>query len=211
MEHGPEDPRQAGGRLSPRPSFFPSPAEFRAWLAQHHDKQQELLAGFYKVATGKASITWNESVDEALCYGWIDGVRKRLSDEAYTIRFTPRRPDSFWSKKNIASMERLLAEGRVQPAGLAAYQARKGEKSGAYSFEQAQAPELSPQHRAAFQAEQPAWEFFQAQPPGYRKTMIHWIMSAKQEKTQLRRLQRVIEASAQAQRVDLMAPFGKGD
>jgi uncharacterized protein YdeI (YjbR/CyaY-like superfamily) len=193
--------------MSPKPTFFATPAAFRAWFAEHHATEQELLVGFYKVATGKPSLTWPQSVDEALCFGWIDGVRKRLDDESYTIRFCPRRPGSYWSKKNIASMQRLIKEGRVQPAGLEAYESRKGERSGAYSFEQDELPELSPQHLATFKAQKAAWDFFQAQPPGYRKTLIHWIMEAKQEKTQIRRLRRVIEVSAQGERVDLMSPF----
>ncbi|MDA1329807.1 MAG: bacteriocin-protection protein [Chloroflexi bacterium] len=194
--------------MTATPAFFATPEEFRAWLAEHHASQRQLLVGFYKVATDKPSISWEQSVDEALCYGWIDGARKRIDDEAYTIRFSPRRPDSFWSKKNIASMQRLIAVGRVQPAGLAVYQARKGQKSGAYSFEQDEAPKLNAAQAKTFRVAKGAWEFFQDQPPGYRKTIIHWVTSAKQEKTQVRRLARVIEVSISGERVDLMDPFG---
>lgn len=194
--------------MSRDPIFFPTPEEFRAWLAAQHDKEQELLVGFYKVATGKPSLTWDQSVDEALCFGWIDGVRKRIDDESYTIRFTPRKPDSYWSKKNIASAERLIADGRMQPAGLAAYRARKGEKSGAYSFEQDEIAAFGPELEGRFKAQKEAWEFFHAQPPGYRKTIRHWVMSAKHQETRLKRLDRVVEVSGQEQRVDLLKPFG---
>ncbi len=148
-------------------------------------------------------------MDEALCFGWIDGVRKRLDDEAYTIRFTPRRPNSIWSKKNIASMQRLIQGGRVQPTGMAAYKARQSENSGVYAFEQNEEPELSSTLQKRFAAQSDAWEFFQAQPPSYRRTLTHWITSAKREETQLRRLHRVIQVSAQGERVNLMSPFGK--
>ena len=195
--------------MSAPPTFFANPDDFRAWLETHHAKEQELLVGYYKKATGKRSITWEESVEEALCFGWIDGIRRRLDEEAYTVRFTPRRPNSNWSKKNIASMQRLIKEGRVQPAGLAAYEAGKAEKSSAYSFEQDREPELRSALAKMFQAQPAAWDFFQAQPPGYRRRMILWIVSAKQEATQLRRLNRVIEVSAHEKRVDMMSPFKK--
>src|SRR3954454_4745898 len=117
-------------------TFFATPAEFRAWLQEHHDSETELLVGFYKKGSGKPSITWPESVDEALCYGWIDGVRRSLGDEAYTIRFTPRKKRSVWSNVNIRRVGELIAEGRMRPAGLAAFEARTGERSGIYSFEQ---------------------------------------------------------------------------
>lgn len=193
--------------MSNKPVFFSTPNEFRAWLAENHDEEQELLVGFYKVATGKPSLTWDESVDEAICFGWIDGVRKRINDESYTIRFTPRKPDSYWSKKNIASAERLIAAGHMQPPGLAAYRARAGEKSGAYSFEQDEIASFAPELERRFKAQIKAWEFFNAQPPGYQKTIRHWVVSAKRAETRLKRLDRVIEVSTQEQRVDLMSPF----
>ncbi len=194
--------------MTEAPSFFGGPADLRAWLEQHHQQDDAFLVGFYKVATGKPSITWAQSVEEALCFGWIDGVRKRIDEEAYTIRFTPRRPGSHWSQKNIDSVERLIAEGRMQPAGLKAYEARTEENSARASFEQAQALELSPELLGHAEAQPEAWAFFQAQPPGYQRIMLHWVMSAKQDKTKLRRLERILEVSAVGERVDLMKPFG---
>ena len=194
--------------MTDSPTFFESPAAFRAWLWEYHEQEGVLRGGFCKVATGEPSITWAQSVEEALCFGWIDGVRKRINEEAYTIRFTPRRPGSHWSQKNIDSVERLIAEGRMQPAGLKAYEGRTEENSARASFEQAQAPELTPNLLARAEAQPEAWAYFQAQPPGYQRTMLHWVMSAKQEKTRLRRLTRILEVSAQGERVDLMKPFG---
>ncbi|MCW5876957.1 MAG: YdeI/OmpD-associated family protein [Anaerolineales bacterium] len=189
------------------PIFFATPADLRAWLEANHSSASELQVGYYKVSTGKPSITWDESVEEALCYGWIDGVRKSLGEESYTIRFTPRKPDSIWSKKNIATVERLIAEGRMQPAGLAIYQARREDRSGIYSFEQGETG-LSAELEERFKAQAAAWEFFNAQPPGYQKTMRHWVSSAKKEETQLKRLERLMEVSARSERIDLMKPFG---
>lgn len=194
--------------MTETPTFFETPEDFRAWLDANHNKEDVLLVGLYKVSTGKPSITWTQSVDEALCFGWIDGVRKRVDDDAYTIRFTPRRESSHWSQKNIDSAERLIEEGRMQPAGLAAYEARSKEKSARASYEREGEPELSPDLLAHAEQQAKAWSFFQAQPPGYQRTMLHWVMSAKQEKTQLRRLNRILEVSAQGERVDLMKPFG---
>jgi uncharacterized protein YdeI (YjbR/CyaY-like superfamily) len=195
--------------MSKPPIFFPGPEEFRAWLQTNHDKESALLVGFYKVATGKPSMTWEQSVEEALCFGWIDGVRKGVDGESYTIRFTPRRPDSIWSKKNIETVTRLTAEGRMQPSGLKAFEARRPEKSGYDSFTQEQASMLGPELERRFQGNKAAWEFFLAQPPGYQKTMRLWVMSAKRDDTRLKRLDRLIEVSAQSERVDLMSPFGK--
>jgi uncharacterized protein YdeI (YjbR/CyaY-like superfamily) len=194
--------------MTDAPTFFETPEDFRAWLNANHDQEQVLLVGFYKVGSGKPSITWEQSVEEALCFGWIDGVRRRIDDKAYTIRFTPRRPGSHWSQKNIDSVQRLIAAGPMQPAGLAAYQARSAEKSARASYEQDKTPELSPELLAHTEQQAEAWAFFQAQPPGYRRTMLHWVTSAKQEQTRLRRLDRILEVSAQGTRVDLMKPFG---
>lgn len=193
--------------MAEQPAFFERPEDFRAWLKKHHNEKAALLVGFYKVSTGKPSLIWEQAVDEALCYGWIDGVRKRIDDEAYTIRFTPRRPGSHWSQKNINSVTRLLEEGRMQPAGLAAYEARREDKSARASYEQGDEPELSPELLAEAGQQPEAWAFFQQQPPGYRRTLTHWVMSAKQEQTRLRRLERILEVSAQGKRVDLMSPF----
>jgi len=190
-----------------KPIFFATQADLRKWFVKNHKTASQLLLGYYKVGSGKPSITWDESVDEALCFGWIDGVRKGLDAQSYTIRFTPRRAGSFWSKKNIASVERLIKEGCMKPAGLAVYKARKGEKSDAYSFEQDEIAPFSAALKRRFKANKAAWNFFGAQPPGYQKTMRHWVMSAKQEATQVRRLDRIIEVSAMKKRVDLMSPF----
>lgn len=189
------------------PIFFASPAEFGDWLRANHAKAREVLVGYYKVGTGKPSLTWEQSVDEALCYGWIDGVRKSLGAESYTIRFTPRKAGSIWSNKNIASAERLISTGRMQPPGLAAYQARRAERSGIYSFEQVETG-WGDKLEAEFQAHWAAWEFFNQQPAGYQRTMQHWVTSAKREETQLKRLARLIELSAEGRRVDFMKPFG---
>lgn len=192
-----------------KPRFFATSAEFRKWLKANHAKADELLVGFYKKSTGKPSLTWEESVDEALCFGWIDSVRRSIDAESYTNRFTPRRPGSFWSNKNIANVQRLIKEGRMQPPGLKAYEARTAVRSGAYAFEQSQIAALSPALLKRFKANKSAWSFFNAQPPGYRKTIQHWIVSAKRDETQLKRLDRLIELSANEQRVDLLSPFGK--
>lgn len=193
--------------MTEKPTFFATAGDFRAWLAKNHDKAAVLQVGYYKVATGKPSITWDQSVEEALCYGWIDGLRRRIDEESYMIRFTPRRRGSHWSQKNIASVEKLIGEGRMQPAGLKAYEARRAERSGAYSFEQDQEPAFAEGLLAQFKASKAAWAFFQAQAPSYRRMVTHWVTAAKQEATRQRRLQRVIDVSAEEKRVDLMSPF----
>ena len=178
------------------PAFFATPAEFRTWLEAHHQDERELLVGFYKKGSGKPSITWPESVDEALCFGWIDGVRRSLGEDAYTIRFTPRQRRSFWSVVNIRRAGELIAEGRMRPAGLAAFEARTGERSGVYSFEQKDEPAFDAAQAQRFQADAKAWEFFQAQPPWYRRTATWWVVSAKKEETRAKRLATLIEDSA---------------
>jgi uncharacterized protein YdeI (YjbR/CyaY-like superfamily) len=180
--------------------FFKSPSAFRKWLAANHSKSKELCVGFYKKNSGKPSITWPESVDEALCFGWIDGIRKKFDDESYVIRFTPRKPQSVWSAVNIRNVERLINEKRMQPAGLKAYAARKEYRSGIYSYEQRPAELVEP-YASKFKSNKAAWKFFQAQPPYYRKTMNWWIVSAKQEETRLKRLEKLIEESAQRRRM----------
>lgn len=180
------------------PTFFPTPADFRRWLAKHHATATELLVGFYKVGSGKASITWPESVDQALCFGWIDGLRKRIDDESYTIRFTPRKPTSTWSAVNIKRVEELIQLGLMTPAGLKAFEARKANRSGIYSYEQRTA-ELPPEYEKGLKANRAACTFFQAQPASYRKAAMWWIVSAKQEATRLKRLAQLIDLSAQGQ------------
>ncbi len=180
--------------------FFKTPSDFRKWLAANHDKAKELLVGFYKKGSAKPSITWPESVDEALCFGWIDGVRKTIDDESYTIRFSPRKPTSIWSAVNIRNVERLTAEKRMQPAGLKAYAAKKEYRSGIYAYEQRPAELVEP-YVSQFKKNKAAWKFFQAQPPYYRKTLTWWIVSAKQEKTRQARLAKLIELSAKGKRL----------
>ncbi|HEX6557932.1 MAG TPA: YdeI/OmpD-associated family protein [Longimicrobiales bacterium] len=189
-----------------KPRFFRTPALFRKWLKDNQTSATELLVGFYKKGTGKASITWPESVDQALCFGWIDGVRKSLGAESYAIRFTPRTPTSNWSVVNTRRAQALIETGLMQPAGLRAFQARDQKKTRRYSFEQAENITLDELLEETFREHAGAWKFFQAQPPGYRKVITHWIMSAKQPATRARRLDRVIEVSAARRRVDLMRP-----
>jgi uncharacterized protein YdeI (YjbR/CyaY-like superfamily) len=183
------------------PLFFKIQEDFRQWLEENHDKQKELLVGFYKTGSGKQSMTWPQSVDQALCYGWIDGVRRSLGEESYSIRFTPRKPDSIWSAVNIAKIEVLLSQGLVKPEGIAAYEKRKEAKSGIYSHEQKEIATLPGELEAAFKVNEPAWEFFINQAPWYRKAVIHGIVNAKQEKTKLSRLEKLIKASQEGKRL----------
>jgi uncharacterized protein YdeI (YjbR/CyaY-like superfamily) len=180
--------------------FFKTPAAFRKWLAANHDKSKELWVGFYKKDSGKPSITWPESVDEALSFGWIDGVRKSVDNDSYKIRFSPRKPGSVWSVINMRNVERLIKEERMQPAGLKAYAARKEYRSGIYSYEQ-RSPELVEPYAGQFKKHKTAWKFFAAQPPGYRKQMNWYVVSAKQEETRLKRLRQLIEYSEQGKRM----------
>jgi len=191
-----------------QPTFFATPADFRRWLAESHDRADELWVGFYKKATARPSITWPESVDEALCFGWIDGIRKKVDDESYTIRFTPRREGSTWSAKNVRRMEELIAEGRVEPSGIAAYERRSEGKTGTYSYEQRDRARFSPELAAALRADEAAWQHFRAQPPGYRKTATFWVMSAQREATRLRRMGVLIESSAAGRKIPLLSRPG---
>lgn len=176
-------------------THFATPAELRKWFAKHHADTQELCVGFHKKGSGKPSITWPQSVDEALCVGWIDGVRKSLGDESYVIRFTPRKRTSIWSVVNVNRVAVLTEEGRMLPAGLAAFAARSHAKTGIYAFEQ-EKPELSAADILKFKKHTTAWKFFEAQPSGYRRLMSWRISSAKREETRAKRLLQLIEASA---------------
>lgn len=178
------------------PKYFSHAAAFRSWLAAHAASSSELLVGFHKVDSGRPSMTWSESVDEALCFGWIDGVRKRVDDTAYTIRFTPRRATSIWSAINIDKVERLTAEGRLGPAGAAAFALRSDAKSKVYAHEQQDTAELSSQELRAFRRRKSAWTFFEATPPGYRKVMLHWVTRAKKPETRASRLATLVDACA---------------
>ena len=177
-----------------KPVFFQTPSELRAWFANNHAEKTELLVGFFKRSTKKPSITWDESVEEALCFGWIDGVRRSLGKEAYTIRFTPRKPTSIWSVVNVKRVKALIAKGRMMPAGLAAFEKRTPEKTGVYSFERTS--ELTPAQAKKLRGSAKAKTFFDAQPPWYRRAAVHWVTSAKKEETKERRLAQLIEDSA---------------
>jgi uncharacterized protein YdeI (YjbR/CyaY-like superfamily) len=183
------------------PHFFKTPADFRQWLDKNHDQEKELLVGFYKTGTKKPSITWPESVDQALCYGWIDGVRKSIDEESYTIRFTPRKPTSIWSAINIKKMEELQAKGLVKPEGITAFEKRTESKSRIYSHEREKDAELPVALDKVLKANKKAWEFFSTQAPSYQKVMLHWITSAKQEKTVQSRFEKLIQASEEGKRV----------
>jgi len=180
--------------------FFEDGEAFRNWLEEHHDKEKEILVGFYKVKTGKKSINWSDAVDQALCFGWIDGVMRSIDDEKYVRRFTPRKPDSNWSAINIAKVAALAEKGLMKPAGIEAFQKRKPEKSATYSFEREL--EFDPTLEKIFRSNKKAWDFFSAQPPGYRKKCVHYIMSAKQEKTRLSRLEKLIDVSGMSERLN---------
>ena len=183
-----------------KPRFFATPAQFRSWLAKHHKAAGELLVGFYKKDSGKPSMTWPQSVDEALCFGWIDGVRKRIDDESYSIRFTPRKPTSIWSAVNIKKIYDLTQQGLMQPAGVEAFQKRTENKSKIYAYENEPA-ELSAELKKKFKANKKAWNFFATQAPSYQKTIVHWIMRAKQETTRTSRLEKTITKSEKQQRL----------
>ena len=189
-----------------KPRFFATPALFRAWLLEHHRSTHELIVGFYKKSTGKPSLTWPESVDEALCVGWIDGIRRSLGPEAYSVRFTPRKPTSIWSRINVDNVERLKKAGRMQPAGLRAYAARTAERTGVYSFERAQEARLTDDEERSLRANRKAAAFLDAQPPWYRRTSFHWIASAKRDETRARRLAQLIKDSAAGRRIGLATP-----
>jgi uncharacterized protein YdeI (YjbR/CyaY-like superfamily) len=176
------------------PTFFASTRAFRDWLEAHADTATELLVGYHKVDTGVPSMTWSESVDEALCFGWIDGVRKRVDPATYTIRFTPRKPTSIWSAINIAKVERLQAEGRMTAAGLQAFARRTAARSVVYAYEQEAASELSPDELRAFKREKAAWKYFEAAPPGYRRQMLHRVCSAKKPETRRARFEKLVSA-----------------
>lgn len=183
------------------PIFFATPAKFRAWLHEHHATAREQWVGFYKVGSGRPSITWPESVDEALCFGWIDGLRKSIDDSSYMIRFTPRKPDSNWSAVNMRRVAELTDQGRMQPAGLAAYARRRDETSAIYSYEQREQASLDEAEEQQMRANPDAWQFFQAQPRSYRQAAIRWVLSAKKLETRQSRLARLIDDSAQGRTV----------
>ncbi len=178
-----------------RTLFFQTPADFRAWLEKNHATELELSVGFYKRDSGKPSITWPESVDAALCYGWIDGVRHSIDEASYRIRFTPRKPTSTWSAINVRRVAELAKLGRMSPAGIKAFEARKGDKTGIYAYEQRTHAQLNPAYEKRFRANKKAWKFFQSQPAWYRRTATYRVISAKLEATRQKRLAQLIQDS----------------
>jgi uncharacterized protein YdeI (YjbR/CyaY-like superfamily) len=181
--------------------FFEDATAFRRWLQRHAGTASELIVGFHKVDSGRPSLTWPESVDEALCFGWIDGVRKRIDDASYQIRFTPRKTTSIWSAINIAKFHALQAQGRMTPAGEQAFAHRKDHRSVVYSYEQETTEAWSPQELRAFQREKDAWTYFEACPPGYKKQLRHWVTSAKKAETRASRLATLMDACAAGKRL----------
>jgi uncharacterized protein YdeI (YjbR/CyaY-like superfamily) len=181
-------------------TFFETQDEFRRWLEKHHQTEKELIVGFYKVGSGKPSMNWSQSVDQALCFGWIDGIRKSIDKESYSIRFTPRRSTSIWSAINIKKVEDLTNAGLMKPAGLEAFSLRKDNKSEIYSHEKEKVI-LDSNYEEQFRKDKTAWDFFIKQAPSYKRVITHWIMSAKQEKTRQSRLEKVIKESGQQKRL----------
>jgi uncharacterized protein YdeI (YjbR/CyaY-like superfamily) len=190
----------------PRARYFATLADWRDWLAAHHEAEDFLVVGFHKRATGVPSLTWNESVDGALCFGWIDGVRHNVDARRYTIRFSKRRAGSNWSVKNLARMKQLVAGGLVAPAGLRAYEARRDDRLAVYSFEQRKRPEFSPAQARRFRGNKKAWTWFSAQAPSYQRAVTHWVISAKREATRESRLSTLIADSAAGRRIGPMRP-----
>jgi uncharacterized protein YdeI (YjbR/CyaY-like superfamily) len=180
--------------------FFAAPEEFRAWLQQHHATADELWVGFYKTKSGRPSLTWPQSVDEALCFGWIDGIRRSIDEISYRIRFTPRRARSIWSSVNVRRAEELIAAGRMQTPGLEAFRRRREDRARQYSFEQG-VVSLGDEFEALFRAEAKAWAFFETQPPSYRRTATWWVISAKRPDTRRKRLNTLISDSAAGLRI----------
>ena len=191
------------------PVFFADAQAFRTWLAAHAHDARELLVGFHKVGTGKPCMRWSDSVDQALCYGWIDGVRKGIDEDTYTIRFTPRKAGSIWSAVNIDKVAKLREQGLMTPAGEAAFAQRSEARSRVYSHERATPAELEPADLARFKRHKAAWAYFEACPPGYRKRMLHVVTSAKKPETRATRLERLIEACAEGRRLDEWQPAKK--
>jgi uncharacterized protein YdeI (YjbR/CyaY-like superfamily) len=177
------------------PVYFSSPTELRDWFTRHHEDTAELLVGYHKRGTGRPSVTWSESVDQALCFGWIDGVRRRVDDERYTVRFTPRKAGSVWSAVNIAKVADLTSQGLMTPAGVRAFAARRSDRSEIYAYEQRRDAALDADQSAVFRADTAAWDWFSVQPPSYRRAAAYWVTSAKRPETSERRLRQLIADS----------------
>jgi uncharacterized protein YdeI (YjbR/CyaY-like superfamily) len=191
------------------PVFFSSPEDLRAWFERHHDSADELWVGLWRAASGQAGISWSQAVDEALCFGWIDGVRRRVDDQRYTNRFTPRRARSNWSAVNVARVAELSAQGRMRPAGHATFERRAPEREGVYSYEKRPA-DLDGAYAEEFRSHEGAWRFYQSQPPSYRRSATWWVVSAKKEDTRARRLAQLIEDSTHGRRLAMLRRPGEG-
>lgn len=190
-----------------KPTFFKTAADFRAWLEANHDKAEELWVGYYKKDSGKPSMDWPESVDQALCFGWIDGRREKVDDDSYMNRFTPRKPTSRWSAVNIKKVEALIEKGLMHPAGLAAFEKRTAE--GSYSYEERNEAALNEAEERELRTNPKAWEYFQAQPPFYRKNAIFWVISAKKDETRRKRLAQLIDDSQHGRPIPPLTRRGK--
>ena len=201
--------RSSTGSSESQPRYFASAAAFRRWLEANHGKADGLWIAFWKAHTGKAGLTYLEAVDEALCFGWIDGLKKRLDDHAFVQRFTPRKARSTWSHINIGKVEALTKAGRMAPAGLAAFEGRDPARVGIYSFENRDKAALDATLARRFKAQKAAWSFFETQPPGYRRLLIFWVTSAKQAATRERRLARLIDHCARGRRLGELVSSGK--
>jgi len=188
------------------PTFFATPEAFRAWLERHHSTAEELQVGFHKKDSGTQSVTWPEAVDQALCFGWIDGVRRRIDDARYAIRFTPRRRGSTWSAVNIRRVAALEAQGRMRPAGRKAFAQRSAAKSRTYSYERRDSAKLDAALRKTFMADPKAWAFFLAQAPFYQRKVIHWVVTAKKKATRVKRLHQLIDAFSSGRKPKWSAP-----
>ena len=189
--------------------FFETPAALRDWLDEHHTTADDLIVGAWKKSTGKRSLTWPEIVEEALCVGWIDSIRRSVPDDGWTIRLTPRRKGSTWSAVNVAKVAELREAGRMHAAGEAAFAARRADRTGVYSFERVGVPELAPEDEARFRANDAAWTWFSARPPSFRKQALHWVLSAKRAETRARRLATLIEDSAAGRPIPQMRRPGE--
>jgi uncharacterized protein YdeI (YjbR/CyaY-like superfamily) len=189
--------------------FFATPGAFYAWLEEYHASAQELWVGYYKKDSGHSSITWPESVDAALCFGWIDGLRKSIDAQRYRIRFTLRRPGSNWSAINVERVAVLTAEGRMRPAGLQAFERRRIDRTAIYSYEQRHEATLAEEFEAQFRASEAAWAFFTARPPSYRQAAIRWVMSAKKAETRQKRLETLVADSAAGRTIKDLTPLSK--
>lgn len=205
MAGGPPPCDRAGNAVPPHaPVTFATPAAWRDWLHQHHAETGEIVVRCFRTSASDHGLTYAQALDEALCYGWIDGVRRRIDEVSFSVRFTPRRARSVWSRVNVDHVKRLTKEGRMTTAGLNAFAARDERRTGLYSFEQRPAT-LPPEFQARFRRDRRAWTFFQKQPPSYQRTSTHWVMSAKREETRDRRLATLIECSARQERIPLLA------